>query len=288
MFHARIARYSPTMERTDLLAALARDGAAFGDSCEEAGLVAPAESCAGWSVADLVWHLTAVHQFWRTVVGEKLPDREGYVRPERVADADLLATYRAGLAATIAVLTEADPDSEVWTWSTDHTVGFVIRRLAHETAVHCWDAQVAAGAPVAVEAHLASDGIDEFLTHFIGEARADALPVDGSVHLHCGDVPGEWTLRPRAGGSAGQGAAGQGAAGQGAAGRDDPASDSRGDPGDDRGFDLTREHAKGDCAIRGSASDILLALWRRIPTDAVDLVGDTAMAERFIARTSLE
>ena len=28
-------------------------------------------------------------------------------------------------------------------------------------------------------------------------------------------------------------------------------------------YDIERAHAKGDCALRGSASDLLLALWRR-------------------------
>jgi hypothetical protein len=69
------------------------------------------------------------------------------------------------------------------------------------------------------------------------------------VHIHCGDVPGEWTLRPAADGA---------------------------------GFDVVREHAKGDCALRGPANDLLLALWRRFPIDAIDVVGDTAVAERFI------
>ena len=45
------------------------------------------------------------------------------------------------------------------------------------------------------------------------------------------------------------------------------------------------KHAKGDCAIRGTANDILLALWRRIPLSQLDVVGDRDVAERFIAHT---
>ena len=76
--------------------------------------------------------------------------------------------------------------------------------------------------------------------------------MSGSVHLHCADVPGEWTVRE----------------------------------GTD-GFDVVREHSKGDCAIRGAASDILLALWRRVPLEACDVVGDADVAARFIAHTNL-
>ena len=52
------------------------------------------------------------------------------------------------------------------------------------------------------------------------------------------------------------------------------------------GFAVAREHAKGDCAIRGTASDILLALWRRVPLSELDVAGDRDVAERFIAHTS--
>ncbi|MFM2071560.1 MAG: hypothetical protein RLZZ623_1823 [Actinomycetota bacterium] len=241
------------MNRTDFLDALSRDGLAFGAACDIAGLPAPVESCPGWSVADLLWHLSEVHHFWRTVVVERLEHWNEYTRPPRPADADLLAFYRSGLHATVEVLTDADPSTAIWTWSADKTVGFVIRRMAQETAVHRWDAEKAAGHTIAIESLLASDGIDEFLTHFIGDVREGADPVGGSVHIHCTDVAGEWTLLPN-----------------------------------ETGFDVTREHAKGDCALRGTASDLLLALWRRTPSSTLDLVGDPAMAQRFIARTALE
>lgn len=241
------------MERTEYLDALRRDGTAFGDACESAGLGAAVPACPGWNVADLLWHLGEVHRFWRTVVAERLGHWNEFQRPDRPADGDLLDFYRDGLGAVEQVLRAADPATEIWTWSADKTVGFVIRRMAQETAVHRSDAEQAAGNDHSIEADLASDGIDEFLTHFLGDAREGAEPVGGSVHIHCGDVPGEWTLRPS-----------------------------------EAGFELSREHAKGDCAIRGSANDVLLALWRRTSTSTLDLVGDAAMAERFIARTNLQ
>jgi len=57
---------------------------------------------------------------------------------------------------------------------------------------------------------------------------------------------------------------------------------------DGDGFAIAREHAKGDCAIRGTANDILLTLWRRVPVSQVDVVGDRDVADRFIAHTSLD
>lgn len=242
------------METSDFLSALARDGVAFADACAAAGLGTPVQACPGWSVADLLWHLSEVHHFWRTIVGDQRDTWEGYEQPPRPADGDLDAFYRAGLAVTLQVLGAAHPEQPNWTWASDNSAGFVIRRMAQETAVHRWDAEQAAGRDVPIDAHLASDGIDEFLQHFRGDAAADALPVGGSVHLHCTDVAGEWTVRVDE---------------------------------DGQGI-VTREHAKGDCAIRGAASGILLALWRRRPLDTVDVIGDADVAARFVAYPSLE
>jgi hypothetical protein len=101
---------------------------------------------------------------------------------------------------------------------------------------------------------LASDGIDEFLTHMISDVVAAASPIEGSVHLHCTDVAGEWTVRPTVAG----------------------------------GLNVIREHAKGDAAIRGTASDLLLVLWRRRDLASVDVIGDIAVATRFVAHTNLD
>ncbi|HRE02628.1 MAG TPA: hypothetical protein PLV68_15105, partial [Ilumatobacteraceae bacterium] len=79
----------------------------------------------------------------------------------------------------------------------------------------------------------------EFVTHFVSDVRDDADPAGGSVHIHCTDVAGEWTLLP-------------------------------GDPPAQAGeYVVTREHSKCDCAMRGSASDLLLVLWRRIGIDQI-------------------
>ena len=151
------------------------------------------------------------------------------------------------------VLTATDPATPVWTWSSEHDAAFVTRRMAQETAVHRYDAERAAGREHRLDSRLASDGVDEFLFHFLGWVGPDAVPVDGSVHLHCTDVEGEWLV-----------------------------------VADTDGADVvTREHAKGDAAVRGPAHDLLMVLWRRQALDTVEVIGDRAVAERLIARTRL-
>ena len=241
------------MEKNDFLEALEREGAAFAESCERAGGSTRVPSCPEWSVNDLVWHTAEVHHFWRTVVRERLADPAGYVDVERPADGDLVPFFRIGLDDTVAVLSAADPAQPNWTWATDHSAGFVQRRMAQETAVHRYDADLAAGRPTPIDAALAGDGIDEFLHWHLGPSRNDAPKANGSVHLHCTDVAGEWTVREV-----------------------------------DGVHSVTREHAKGDCALRGAASDLLLVLWRRLPLSAADVVGDADVAARFVAYTSLD
>lgn len=241
------------MEHSDLLAALERDGRALIASCTAAAPGTIVEACPAWTVDDLLWHVTEVHHFWRSIVAVRAGDPKEVVRPTRPADpAALPELAQRELVELLATLSSTDPATEVWTWSSQHDVAFVVRRMAQETAVHRWDADRAAGLDVAIDAELASDGIDEFLEHFIHDPNADAH-LDGSVHIHCTDVAGEWTTRLV-----------------------------------DGALITTREHAKGDCALRGSAGRILLALWRRRPLDEVDVVGDAAVAAQFVAYTNLD
>ena len=109
------------MEHNDHLVALARDGAAFAEACDAAGLAAAVDSCPDWSVADLVWHLTEVHQFWRTIVGERRSTWEGLERPARPSDKVLLDEYRSGFNDTLSVLGAVDPEQSNWTWSSADT-----------------------------------------------------------------------------------------------------------------------------------------------------------------------
>lgn len=239
------------MDVDDYLAALDRDGQALAVAAD-GRLSAAVAPCPGWSMADLVWHTGVVHWFWCTVVEGQLSDPPS-VRPDRPDDGDLLAWYADGLAGLMAMLRAADPSTPVWTWASQKDVAFVQRRMAQETAVHRWDAETAAGSVRRIEREVAVDGVDEFCSFFLALDAPGARPVDGSVHLHATDGDGEWLLRP-----------------------------------DGERFTVTRGHEKGDVALRGPASDLLLALWRRLPLDVLDVVGQRAVGERFLAASNLE
>ena len=76
-------------------------------------------------------------------------------------------------------------------------------------------------------------------------------PLGGSVHLHTTDpdTTGEWLVVEE----------------------------------DDGSLTVTREHAKGSCALRGGARDVLAVLQQRSPLSVLDVVGDAEVAGRFVA-----
>ena len=237
----------------DYAAAIRRESDLFYATAEQADPAARVPSCPDWNVADLVWHLGEVHWFWSTdieVRAKTHDDVEAAERPTRPDDyGELIAFGRSQADRMLRLLDENADDVAVWTWAlheADQNVGFIRRHQVQEAAVHRWDLQMAAsGSPDAIDAEAAADAIDEVMAITLPWCvRADkALP--GSVHLHCLDADGEWLVHP----------------------------DGR----------VEREHAKGDAAIRGTASDLLLALYTRIPLERVEVIGDAAVAEQFVA-----
>jgi uncharacterized protein (TIGR03083 family) len=251
----------------DALGHLRTDAVRFLELVTDHGLDHPVPSCPGWTLGDLAWHLGGVWNGWGRIVADGVTTLEG-VRAlgeaQRPADELLIDWIAAAHTAMYSALTQADDDAEVWTWTgANRPVSWVQRRMTQETAVHRWDAANAVGVPYDIPVAVAADGIDEFLMWFAARRDPDgAAPVGGSVHLHCTDtdadisdgsddralVGGEWLISRL----------------------------------DESGIAFTREHAKGDAAVRGRANDLLLWLWGR-EGGPVEILGDVSVAERFQA-----
>jgi uncharacterized protein (TIGR03083 family) len=130
------------------------------------------------------------------------------------------------------------------------TVSVWTRRQTHETSLHRWDAEAAAGAPRQIDAALASDGIDEYFGVVLPRlVDRDGLELPtSSLHVHCTDTEGEWTVEAV-----------------------------------DGALRVDRAHRKGDAALRGTAEHLLLRLWGRgVPEGAVEVVGDAAAAASWL------
>jgi hypothetical protein len=140
-----------------------------------------------------------------------------------------------------------------WNWAPQaKKAGFWHRRMAHETAVHRWDAQVTAGLTEPIEAKLASDGITEvFDTWLPAGKRRGPTNLSGIVALHATDVAEVWYVRLR---------------GQGIALLDT-----------DTLLDDTHPHERATAV--GTASDVMLALYGRVPFDVLEIGGEPRLLE---------
>jgi uncharacterized protein (TIGR03083 family) len=239
------------MTSLDYVGAIRDEGTALADAADAAGLDARVPSCPQWNAADLLGHIGTVHR-WAAMSAQREPGAP--FRSSREAGIEVpppdarVAWVREGASLLADTLASLDPETPAWTFVPPHNVGFWRRRQAHETTMHRVDAQLAAGStPGPIDAAFAADGIDELL--WVLPQRPRAAPITGAgetIHLHCTDVKGEWLLRL----------------------------------GEER-VEVTREHAKGDVAVRGGASDLLCWTSGRAGIDALEVFGDASLLDRW-------
>lgn len=183
----------------DCIAAITLHSAGFAESTR-GNLAAPVEHCPGWSVADLVWHLTEVHWMWGTIVDERLQTRpEQSRRPSRGTDPELVDDFVSGATRLVNVLRHADQSASCWTWAPQQQdVAFVTRHQVQEAAVHHWDAVHAAGGQLRIEPEVAADSVAEFLTFSVSSDEDPAEPardpLGGSFVLRATDTGDQWLL----------------------------------------------------------------------------------------------
>jgi uncharacterized protein (TIGR03083 family) len=253
---------------SDYLAHLRADSARFAAVLAGTDPAAPVPSCPDWSAADLVAHLTEVQTFWGTIVAERLtaPPAEPASAADAGAPADLgelLAGFRGASERLAAALAAATPATPVWTWhDTDHTVGFVLRRQAHEALVHRLDAEAAAGVAFdPVDPDLAGDGVDEVLDVMYGGAPPWATAtVDGPVGLlRTTDTGRQWWVQ---------------------VGRFDGVGPESGNEYRDQPMLALLPEGRPTFTVSAPAADLDAWLWNRPTTGPVSVDGD---ASRFIA-----
>ena len=215
-------------------------------------LDAPVAGCGDWFVRDLVTHMSRIHNRVAVVLSrratEVVPDSELPDLPDGADEDALMGHASAALDALLTAFGEVDPAEAVWTWTARRDAAFWFRRLWHETAVHRWDAETAAGRDFAIDGDQGADGIDELFEVLAPAmlARGRTLPA-GSLHLHRTDGPGEWMLTG-AGGA----------------------------------VSVEHVHAKGDAALRGPGGSLYLAMWGRVPLSELEMFGDEAVAQSWI------
>ncbi len=201
--------------------------------------------CPNWTTADLLGHMGSV---WRmlTLYVDGLPT--GPIRepgiPDPPAGEAVVGFARGGLSGLMTAMAGANPDSLVWTFGSDKTVAFFVRRAHLETLLHRVDAEAAVGAPTHVAELEAADAVDELLEVFY---RSDGPP-SGSLHLHQTNGDGEWMLEVI-----------------------------------DGSIVVRREHSKGDAALRGTGEELMLVMWGRRSVDGLESFGDRSIIEEWVS-----
>ena len=233
------------MDGEALLIAVRREGNAL-LAAAESDPTASIEHCPDWDIAAMVEHVAGVWTFMTAQLAAASPDSP--TRPERDESP---AAER--LDRLVTALAETDPQTPCWNWCAEdgRRAGWIGRRMAHENAIHRWDVENAVGEAPPIDGDLARDGVDEILdVAWRYQMRGPVTDYPNStLHLHCTDGEGEWLLSSE----------------------------------DDR-LVVAREHAKGDVAARGTASELFLLVWGRRPA-GIEVFGDEASLAAWLALT---
>jgi len=212
--------------------------------------------CPGLSLGETARHVGSLYRMvWRWLRDGQRP---GEWQRDPIEGQDLSDYVRTGVAPLLVELNRHPPEDAAPTWwPADQTYGFWRRRMAHESTVHRYDIQGAAGlSPAEVPEDVALDGIDEVLTLWF-EHRLAVLGVAGTrdqvVSVRAGGM--EWLAR--AGTSAG---------------RTSTRRPGEGPAGDDA--DAGNGEDAAHAVVSGSAMEVYLWLWGRRPDRAVQFDGN--------------
>lgn len=249
----------PLMEIDEHISVLRDAGERLAAAAAAAGVEADVPTCPGWTVTELLRHIGGVHRWAASYINRARPgpttDEEDVEFFAAAPDSSLLSWYCQGHAALVETLSRASPDVHCWSFlEAPSPLAFWARRQAHETAIHCADAEAAAGTTTSFAAPFAADGIDELLCGFMmqpgGELVSDVPVVLGVQATDTGDA---WTVRI----------------------------------GAERRV-VTPDAGRADCLLSGDASDLYLLLWNRIDTSpSITVTGDRRLIELWKAKATV-
>jgi uncharacterized protein (TIGR03083 family) len=250
----------------DFAALFIEQNRAFSELVRSADEAKPVPTCPGWSLGQLIRHVGRGDRWAAQIVRDRSDE---FLDPRSVEGGkpppdpdDAVSWLQGGAQRLVDAVELSGVETSVWTFLGPRPANWWIRRRLHEVAVHRADAAIALGTDFALEADIAADAISEWLERVAIQAGRDgaALPLedDDTVHLHATDPglgeAGEWTIRIA-----------------------------------DGGVTWSHEHGKGTVALRGGATELLLALVRRVSVADTGIVtfGEDAVWQRWLERTPL-
>ncbi|WP_018602496.1 maleylpyruvate isomerase family mycothiol-dependent enzyme [Mycobacterium sp. 155] len=247
----------------DFRAALLDQTRAFGELIATGDPETRIPTCPDWTLKQLFRHVGRGNRWAAQIIAERrtraLDPRE--VRDGRPPDDTdaAIAWLNDGAELVLDAADHVGNSARVWTFMGPKPVGWWIRRRVHEVAVHRADAALALGADFDLAPELAADAVSEWLDRTCVEATvAHQTPLEPgrTVHLHATDAglgpTGEWMVR-----------------------------------NDDGEIWWSHDHGKGSVGVRGSATNLLLAVTRRATAADLGLetFGDIGVWDRWLEHT---
>lgn len=265
----KASRTGTRLTREDYLGHIMSESARFRDVLAHVAPGTRVPTCPDWDGDDLLWHLAQVQDFWARMVFDRPVGPDAHTAEERPADhAGLLSMSEAASARLAGALEGVDSEAEAWTWHhADHTVGFILRRQAHEALIHRLDAELTAGLATGesseVDPELAADCVEEALDVLYGSSPAwgswEGLPAH--VRVDCTDTDDQvWVQLGRFRGH---------------------------DPDADEDVDEEDLHVvadpghEPDVVVQGTAADLAAWLWDRGDEARLTVTGDEGLHRRF-------
>ena len=245
-------------------AEIAAQAALLNGYIDGADLSLPVPSCPGWNVSQLIRHVDGGLRWATEIVATRatapppdvaLRDLSGFTDEDSKRLHESLSEAAGQLAA---ILTEAGPDAQMWCPVDGGGSAFYARRFTHETAIHRADAAIAIGVDYVLDTDVAVDGVDEWLElgclpfHFdVHPWMRELLGPDRTIGLHATDTDADWQL------------------------------DFTGDV-----IAWRRSNAASSAALRGSVTNLLLTVYRRMPVDSghIEVRGDTGLVDFWLER----
>lgn len=238
----------------------------FGELIGAADLSTPVPTCPGWNLEQLLRHVGRGDRWAAQIVRDKL---DHFLDPRSVEGGkpppdrdDAVSWLGGGAQRLVDAVEQHGLQTPVWTFLGSRPASWWLRRRLHEMAVHRADAAIAVGAKFTLEPAVAADAITEFLERIVIQAGNDGAPLpleaDDTLHLHATDsglgIAGEWTVAV---------------------------------DGDELVW--SHEHGKGTAALRGGATELLLAMTRRVALadTGITMFGDDVVWQRWLDRTPL-
>lgn len=249
-----------SLAKVDYSSAYLEQTHAFGELIRNVDQSTPVPTCPGWSLGQLFRHVGRGDRWAAQIVRDRL---DHFLDPRSVEGGkpppdpdDAISWLYGGARLLVDAVEQTGVETPVWTFLGPRPAGWWVRRRLHEVAVHRADVAITVGGEFTLEPNVAADGISEFLERIAVQAGSGGTPLpledDDTLHLHATDPglleAGEWTVRR-----------------------------------DERGVTWSHRHGKGAVALRGGATELLLAMVRRLSVadTGIELLGDAGVWQKM-------